>query len=275
MKKTAILLVLSAVAAGLILGLAGCGSKEPSGPEPSTATPPANQPATTPTVEPTPPEEPETPAIQPEARESEVEESLPLSESLAALRSLASYRYETVMIYEGTGDLEADSGTLTILGEYAAPDRYHLTIIDSAEGTQTEFIKIGDSLWVYDEGEWEEVPEAAAAAMSQAIFTFALDFVWGTLAEGLAADSNYVGKETVNGVRALHYSSTSSVWEERIEAGFENARGDIWIAEAGYPVRFVFTASGTDEEGNTGSVEWRTDVTDVNTEVTITPPEEE
>ena len=40
-------------------------------------------------------------------------------------------------------------------------------------------------------------------------------------------------------------------------------------------MRFVFTASGTDEEGNTGSVEWRTDMTDVNTEVTITPPEEE
>jgi len=40
-------------------------------------------------------------------------------------------------------------------------------------------------------------------------------------------------------------------------------------------VKFVFTASGTNEEGNSGSVEWRADVTDVNSQVTISAPTEE
>jgi hypothetical protein len=124
-------------------------------------------------------------------------------------------------------------------------------------------------------GEWTKIPDEAVDAMSEGILTFALDFVWGTLAEGLESDSNYVGKETVNGVKALHYASTSSAWEEGFRAGFGNAHGDIWIAEAGYPVRFAFTASGTDEEGNTGSIEWRTDVTDVGANVVIAPPGEE
>ncbi len=283
MKKTGIFLILAVLALGLVLALAGCGSKEAPSPEGSNAASSSvEEPAST-TMTPTEPEtaavtnEPEPPVAQPEVRTpqeptTEIDPGATLSVSLQALRSLSSYRYTTTMVYEGTGDSQPDSGTITVVGEYSAPDRHHLTIIDSSKGEQTEFIKIGDSLWIYTDGEWTEIPDEAVDAMSQSIFTFALDFVWGTLAEGLKTDSNYVGKETVNGIKSLHYASTGSAWEKEIEAGFGNAHGDIWIAEDGYPVRFLFTASGTDEEGNTGSVEWRTDVTEVNTQVVISPP---
>ena len=112
----------------------------------------------------------------------------------------------------------------------------------------------------------------AVPAMSQSIFSFGLAFVWGSLAKGLETGSNYAGKETVNGIKSLHYSSTNSSWEKEIKEGFQNAHGDVWIAEVGYPVKFVFTASGTDEDGNSESMEWRSDVTDVNSKVTISAP---
>lgn len=268
---------------------------------PASTTTPAQQPVATetPTAQPEPiasateqstpelpatspqePATPESPVVQPEVPASEtpaaeVDPSATFSKSIQVLKSLSSYRYATMMNYEGTGDSAADSGSVEVHGEYSAPDRYHMTITDSSDGTRSEFVKIGDALWIYDDGEWTKVPEMAVTAMSQSIFIFALDFVWGTLAEGLETGAHFVGNETVNGTKSLHYSSTNSDWEKSIEAGFGNAHGDIWVAEAGYPVKFVFTASGTDEEGNAGSIEWRSDVTDVNTQVTISAPTEE
>ncbi|MEA3239455.1 MAG: hypothetical protein U9Q94_06720 [Candidatus Bipolaricaulota bacterium] len=288
MKKIGILLVLAALAMALI----GCGAKEttssqaPAASTAETETQPATSPPAPETLAPstttTPPAEKttEAPVVQPEAPTPEtpaveVDANATLSKSVQALRSLSSYRYRTVMNYEGTEDGVADSGTLEVLGEYSAPDRYHLTVSDSSEDTRSEFVKIGDALWVYDDGEWTKVPEMAVTAMSESIFSFALDFVWGTLVEGLETGVNFVGKETVNGIKSLHYSGTNSDWEKGVGGGFGNTHGDVWIAEAGYPVKFVFTASGTDEEGNSGSIEWRSDVTDVDSQVTIAPPTEE
>jgi len=37
-------------------------------------------------------------------------------------------------------------------------------------------------------------------------------------------------------------------------------------------VRSIFTASGIDEDGNQGSVEWRMDLTNVNQSISIEPP---
>lgn len=272
MKKTAILLILIGLAFGIAIALTGCGSKGER--DTSETTPSAEE--TSPTAaSPAEPEAPvvvEGPAVSP--GEETVEESEPdaldiFAASLQALRSLTSYRYETVITYSGTGE----SGTLTVRGEYSAPDSHHITIIDSENGTRTEFIKIGDSFWMYNDSVgWTEIPAEAAAAMSQTMSSFALEFVWGGLVEGVEEEVEYMGRETVNGVRTLHYSVSDTSWQEETELEVGEARGDIWIADEGYVVRFVFTASGTDEEGNTGSVEWRTEVTEVNSPVDISPP---
>jgi hypothetical protein len=46
----------------------------------------------------------------------------------------------------------------------------------------------------------------------------------------------------------------------------------VWIADAGYPVRYRFTASGVDEDGNHGSLLWTMELTDVNAPVSIDAP---
>jgi len=92
------------------------------------------------------------------------------------------------------------------------------------------------------------------------------------MAGELETGSNFVGKEVVNGVSTLHYSSDYAGWEERFEGDLHEASGEIWIAEEGFPVRSIFTASGIDEDGNQGSVEWRMDLTNVNQSISIEPP---
>lgn len=310
MKKIGILLILSALALALTMALTGCGSKEattsqssttpastetatttpasstPATQEPATSETPAAQaettahtttPAEPPVVSPQETTTPEAPAVQPEVSAPSVSDeatdpSATFSRSIQALESLSSYRYTTTMKYEGTGDAAADSGTVKVQGEYCAPDRHRLVVNDSSDGEKSEFIMIGDSLWVSNEGQWTKVPDMAVPAMSQSIFNFGLSFIWGSLAEGLETGANFAGKETVNGIKSLHYSSANSNWERAMGAEFQNAHGDVWVAEAGYPVRFVFIASGTDEDGSSGSIEWTSNVTDVNAEVTISAP---
>jgi hypothetical protein len=47
----------------------------------------------------------------------------------------------------------------------------------------------------------------------------------------------------------------------------------VWIAEAGYPVRYRFTARGVDEDGNHRSLLWTMELMDVNVPVSIDAPQ--
>ncbi len=302
MKKNIILLTVTAMTIGLVLSLSGCGSKESGDSQevtPSTSsneeqpptTPPAESPtdlpiASGPLVEETttndsPTREEavanqtsttNTDSAQPNDRVADFEPEAGLSTSIQALKALDSYRYTTVMKYENTTDSATESETTTVVGEYVAPGSYHLTITHSTQDDKEEFIKIDESLWVYDDGDWMKVPENVASSFAQTIFALALDFVWTTLATNLEDATYYVGKEILNNTSTLHYSSTSSYWQEMVGESYGQGQGDIWIAEEGYPVKFMFIASGNDEQGNSGSIEWTSNVTDVNSNVTISPP---
>jgi len=246
------------ISIGLAL-IAGCGSREAKVPaENATGPSPSATEAEAPTV--------------PEA--SPAEEASAFAGSIDALHSLLSYSYVTVMTYDGIDNGAAKSETLRITGEYVAPDRHHITLIDSDSEECTEFILIGNALWVYDEGEWRKVPEVASAALMQSVVNFGLPYVWSGLASGFKDDLSSVGQETVNGIKAVHYTSDYTGWEENIEVELADAHADIWIAEEGYPVKFVFTASGKDEEGNEGTARWETEVTNVNGSIEIEPPAE-
>ncbi len=302
MKTISIVFILIVVVIGLVLLFTGCGSKEDTdsqeGPPPASSNneqPPTTSPTEPPTdlpmasnsspqapatdaesspqsTEENQPSIPATDASSPESRPQNFDADVRFSGSIQALKELTSYRYTTVMKYTDTTASGTESETTTIVGEYVAPDSYHLTIQDTTEGEKNEFIKISEGLWVYDDGDWMQVPDNAASAIAQTIFGVALDFVWSTLASNLAEGTFYKGKETVNGIEALHYSSTSSYWQEMVGESYGQGQGDIWIAEEGYPVRFMFSASGTDEQGNSGSIEWTGNVTKVNSEITISPP---
>lgn len=54
--------------------------------------------------------------------------------------------------------------------------------------------------------------------------------------------------------------------------GITEAKGDVWIAVEGFPVKYILKASGTDAEGNRGSIEWRMELRDVNQPISIEPP---
>ncbi|MEA1871085.1 MAG: hypothetical protein U9N00_02665 [Candidatus Bipolaricaulota bacterium] len=186
--------------------------------------------------------------------------------------SLKSYRYTTRIKHEGTDNGEIDAGSIEIIGEYASPDREHVTWTDLATGEGFEIIRIGDIAWMHEDEEWTEVPQMAVESIMQVVFLFAPVYAWEGMAGELETGSNFVGKEVVNGVSTLHYSSDYAGWEERFPGDLHEANGEIWIAEEGFPVRTIFTASSIDEDGNQGSVEWRMDLTDVNQAISIEPP---
>lgn len=274
MKQTTLFFCL--VLISLVLVLVGCGPKEtpamaPQESEPSTtseSTPSAPSPEAAATADETEPQR-EAPAI--ETPLEAPPEGL-LSRSTGALAALESYRYTTRVEYEGTDGDEIDAGSIEIIGEYASPDREHVTWTDLATGEGFEIIRIGDTAWMYEDEEWIEVPQMAIESIMQVVFLFAPVYAWEGMAGELETGSNFVGKEVVNGVSTLHYSSDYAGWEERFEGDLHEASGEIWIAEEGFPVRSIFTASGIDEDGNQGSVEWRMDLTNVNQSISIEPP---
>ncbi len=285
MKQTTLFFCLVLISLALVL--VGCGSKEtpavapqesetstasestPSAPPPETpspeATPPAEAAATLGETEP----ERETPAI--ETPLEAPPEGL-LSRSTGALATLKSYRYTTRVKYEGTDGDEIDAGSIEIIGEYASPDREHVTWTDLVTGEGFEIIRIGDTAWMHEDEEWMEVPQMAVESIMQVVFLFAPVYAWEGMAGELETGSNFVGKEVVNGVSTLHYSSDYGGWEARFQGDLHEASGEIWIAEEGFPVRTIFTASSIDEDGNQGSVEWRMDLTNVNQPISIEPP---
>ncbi len=274
MKQTTLFFCLVLISLALVL--VGCGSKEtpavaPQESETSTASesaPSAPPPEAAATAGETEPER-ETPAI--ETPLEAPPEGL-LSRSTGALAALESYRYTTRVEYEGTDGDEIDTGSIEIIGEYASPDREHVTWTDLATGEGFEIIRIGDTAWMHEDEEWIEVPQMAIESIMQVVFLFAPVYAWEGMAGELETGSNFVGKEVVNGVSTLHYSSDYAGWEERFEGDLHEASGEIWIAEEGFPVRSIFTASGIDEDGNQGSVEWRMDLTNVNQSISIEPP---
>jgi len=285
MKQTTLFFCL--VLISLVLVLVGCGPKEtpavaPQESETATAsvsTPPA-QPQEAPSQEATPPAEAAATAdeTEPQRETPAIETPLEappeglLSRSTGALAALESYRYTTRVKYEGTDGDEIDAGSIEIIGEYASPDREHVIWTDLVTGEGFEIIRIGDTAWMHEDEEWMEVPQIAVESIMQVVFLFAPVYAWEGMAGELETGSNFVGKEVVNGVSTLHYSSDYTGWEERFEGDPHEASGEIWIAEEGFPVRSIFTASGIDEDGNPGSVEWRMDLTNVNQPISIEPP---
>lgn len=192
--------------------------------------------------------------------------------STAALEALESYRFTTLFLFVGEEGGEVESGSIELSGEIMDADRKHFTWRNLDDGEQFEIIQLDDQAWVYDDGEWESVPALVADAMSQAVLVFAPSVVWGGLFGGLEAQSTYVGPETVDGMLAHHYTSTYQQWAGYWQGEVLDATGDVWIADAGYPIRYNFTATGIDEDGNRGSISWTMELIDVGETIVIEPP---
>lgn len=93
--------------------------------------------------------------------------------------------------------------------------------------------------------------------------------MWGSI-----EDARYVGTETVNGVRAKHYT-----WKEGALAfwGFAEGKAETWVAiDGGYVVKQKIEATGKDilmaDSDEEGTTTWDWDVTEANGSFTIEPP---
>ena len=273
------------LAGALILGLAACTSNEPASEETAPAAsspdvemispapePPADDapaaPETPPVDEPT--VEPEPAAVAPVEVTPPPEDAFTGAQS--ALDQLTSYRYQTLFSFVGEDDGEVESGSIELIGIVAGPNHKHLIWRDLGEDEQFEVIQIENRAWIFDEEAWEEAPVLVAEAMSQAVLVYAPSVAWGGIFGELEPTATYVGEETVNGVLAHHYTSTYAAWGGYWPGSLEDATGDVWIAVDGYPVKYAFTATGVDEDGDHGTVTWQMDLSDVNAEITIEAP---
>ena len=148
----------------------------------------------------------------------------------------------------------------------------------NAEGESMEWIQIGDTTWICSDGSCiqSQQNEEMTAAFGQGPMIFGLEnaseFLEGT-------EYEYLGQETVNGVRTRHYILTPSpMMLMPLTAGeVDDIHSEVWIAnESGLPAymaRFTFSWKGT-HEGEAGSGEYTFDIYDVNVDITIEPPEE-
>jgi hypothetical protein len=189
-----------------------------------------------------------------------------------ALSSLQSYRYTTSFTFAGIEDGDVEAGSYEMSGTVVEPERQHIRWTSVAEEETFELIEIEGRMWIKEGGTWEEIPVVAARAMSSIALVFAPSAAWNGLYGELLPESNYVGEETVNGIPARHYTTTYQHLRRYWEGELQDATGDVWIADEGYPVRYSFTATGFDEEGDSGTVLWTMDLTDVNADLTIEPP---
>lgn len=275
---------------GLILILAACSSDQApsSTTAPSTAEAEETQPAEAAADETEPAEtqpleddstgvseEPVSDSAEPAGEPAAVEDPQPdeaFASANVALENLESYRYKTSFLFVGEEDGETESGSMELTGVISSSDRKHLTWRDLSEGDSFEIVQIGDEAWALQDGEWQSVPLLVADAMSQVALVYAPSVTWNGLFGELQPDATYVGMETVNGVSAQHFTATYQQWGSYWQGDLVDATGDIWIAEAGYPVKYHFSAAGIDEDGSHGTVTWTMDISDVNQPIDIAPP---
>jgi len=195
------------------------------------------------------------------------------SESADALVGLKSYRYATTFSYTGGEGGVPGAGSIEVRGTVASAERQSMTWKDFESGDEFSLVRVGSKAWLKEDAEWTEVPDMVADAMSQGILVFAPVTGWSGMVDELQSSSTLLGTETVNGVSARHYASTYREWTERWSSDVTEAKGDVWIAEAGYPVRFRLSATSTDEEGNRTTILWNMDLTEVNADLTVEAPQ--
>jgi len=197
------------------------------------------------------------------------------SEGLAQLDS-----YRAAISYELTND---DGSMQTLSFEQAEvrdPPAQHLRIA-SAEG-EIEYIQIGDQLWIRFGEEWIQstADDADLGEDFGGMLSDPTDWL-GDIEDG---DYEYLGRETVNGVRARHYRAEYDAgWlalldqsDVDVDADIDSGVADVWIADESdlpqFVVRYVIDLEGQ-IDGDDGAAILTQDVTDVNEDIVIQPPE--
>jgi hypothetical protein len=170
--------------------------------------------------------------------------------ALLKLRDQQSFRVETTLTY--------DDYTETSLVEIVNPDRMRLISEDF------EMIIIGDTMYVYDEGQWLEFPRMVENMDN--LLLMVTDEDVEELRGGIL-DAQYVGEEMLDGERTRVYQF--SVYDEEFDTYGEVK---MWIAASdGLPRRVESIPTGEEELLDDG---YMVNVyKDFNTQISIEPPE--
>jgi hypothetical protein len=168
----------------------------------------------------------------------------------------------------------------TIDASYVAPDRFDAMttnkIYETGEERELPIIIIGDRHWYKIGGQWLEDPRIPLAYRPADICS--------AIFPDLNLPEAEPERESVNGVKALHYS-LPDVFSEQAMAQIFGAGSEmdilmkrlnvnLWLAEdGGWPARMEIRSSGFFSDGRELRVELTVDLTDVNSdEIKVEPP---
>ncbi len=242
----------------LLLAVAACSprGKAPASPG---ATGPAPSPteAVAPTAPPTPPPE----------------ESPPPEVAPDALEHFNSYRLR--VSYQQTVEGEA-SEVITMEQEETRDPRAMRILLTSEGGETIELVQIGDTAWMCStEGDCIQTQQSAEEAATE----FGASVLLDPTDIANSEDYQYVGRETVNGIRSRHYVITVSpaTLTGVTQGTVTRAKADVWVADEpgqpSYVARLVLHWEGAREgDGKPISGTWTYEIYDVNKPITIQPP---
>lgn len=228
------------------------------------------------------PEAAEPEAAEPEPAESETVEFA----GVTGLDEFSSYRVIFVMDFDGTSGGQPAVGHIEMsLESTKEPPARHLSIemegspvADMGGANQLEFYDVGGTIYMYTEAmgdQWISMPGSDDDAFSEGFFAPDEDL---ELPKTAQCSSEL---ETINNIPTRHctFSEADVVPDEE---SYEDLRGDIWLAVDGnYIVKYQLEADGySSNQGDMedlfdfGSVSFLYELSEVNAELTITPPEE-
>jgi hypothetical protein len=207
---------------------------------------------------------------------------------VTGLESLSSYKVTFIMDFDGLSGGEPSVGRIELALENTSepPARYlgltmAGTMLDDVGGyNSTKFDEVSDKIYLYNEaageGQWISMESGAPGSETFRQGFFAPD-------EDLEIPKTArcdIAPEIINNISATHCSFSGEDVETN-EVSFESLSGDVWIAEEGnYIIKYVLNATGYQAQGeeaglfDVGTVHFEYDLTDINANFTITPPNE-
>ncbi|MHB0859218.1 MAG: hypothetical protein ACYC5M_16830 [Anaerolineae bacterium] len=199
------------------------------------------------------------------------EEALGIADS-EMLSTFSSYRMANVITWEMEDGTTNSFNMLTEFVREPAAQRIVLTGSPEAgeEEMDMEVIQIGDATYMRMGGDEWMALQSEDSMVSE-------DASWFADPNSLvdAADAKYVGTETVNGYPSKHYAYE----ETNLGSTFgmevvDHVQSDIWVStELGIATKIVVSYEGTDADGLKGTWSIESNLTDVNGDIVIEPPE--
>jgi hypothetical protein len=182
------------------------------------------------------------------------------------LSALKSYRQrQTISVQE---EEQAAEVVETLLESVREPAAQHLTITSGANSV--EVIRIGAESYARTAQGWIAMQIPDTDILPALFKSYAPESVFR------GAKGRYVGEEMVNGQATKHYTfDKKALNSSGLFSSLTEGKGDVWVATSrNLMVRAVAQLKGKDaESGQTVTLELSSDLTDLDAEILIKPPE--